>query len=389
MHLDIAPSGRVNDRSMAADPPRTIRAAVSAIPETCYDNPVSKGLLYFGRDALIYIGASLALLWTNQLWPLPALWALAALGISALFVVGHDAAHGALFRSQRACYAVGRLALLPSLHAYSVWALGHNRVHHGHTGCAGIDFVWHPLTREQYRALSPLGKLQHRIEWTPWGSGLYYLRAVWWQRMVRAAPPPRLEAAFRRDRSIVYGFAALIGAALLYSGYRSSGSIGVAVWTWIKVFAMPWLVWNYFIGVTVYLHHIAPNVAWYPRARWRRFAAQFEGTASYHLPRWLNFFWHNIYLHVPHHVAPRIPFYHLPLAAEALAARYPDLVSVRRVSWTDYRRIARRCKLYDFERGMWTDYEGRPAVAPTPSDSGEREARTWRGFELPCPWRTR
>ena len=67
-----------------------------------------------------------------------------ALVVSGLFVVGHDAAHGALFKSKRMNSTVAHLAFLPSLHVYEGWILGHNRVHHPYTVRQGYDFVWHP-----------------------------------------------------------------------------------------------------------------------------------------------------------------------------------------------------------------------------------------------------
>ena len=74
--------------------------------------------------------------------------------VSGLFIIGHDAAHEALFKSRRLNSIVGHVAMLPSWHVYEAWVLGHNRVHHGHTVREGMDFVWHPVTPEQYAAMS-------------------------------------------------------------------------------------------------------------------------------------------------------------------------------------------------------------------------------------------
>ena len=85
--------------------------------------------------------------------------------MSALFVVAHDAAHGALFRSKRLNSVVGHIAMLPSWHVYEGWVLGHNRIHHAYTVREGFDFVWHPYTPEQYAAMTPLQKL---TGWSGW-----------------------------------------------------------------------------------------------------------------------------------------------------------------------------------------------------------------------------
>ena len=79
------------------------------------------------------------------------------------------------------------------------------------------------------------------------------------------------------------------------------------------------------------------------------------------MPRWLNFFWHNIFVHVPHHVDPRIPFYNLPRAAEALNDADGDVSESRPYNFSEYIASTRHCKLYDFEREAWTGYDGRPS----------------------------
>jgi omega-6 fatty acid desaturase (delta-12 desaturase) len=329
-----------------------LKTVVATLPAECYENPAWKGLAYFARDLALYAIAVVGLLHTDDVLLVPLLWALAGLAVGSLFVLGHDAAHGALFRQAWLCRLVGTIAFLPSLHAYAVWVLGHNRVHHGHTGCRGIDFVWHPVTPAQYATLPRLAKLVHRIEWSPWGAGLYYLRVLWWQRMMRFVAPARLRADFRRDRLVVWSFLAAVSGALLLAG----GTVASGLWLWAKVLLVPWLIFNWLIGLTVHVHHIAPEIAWHARETWRRVRNQIDGTTSYRLPRTLNFFWHNIFLHVPHHVDPRIPFYELPRAAEALSRTLGETATVAPFDLGRYVRATRHCKLYDFERSAWVGY---------------------------------
>jgi omega-6 fatty acid desaturase (delta-12 desaturase) len=340
----------------------SLKALVATLPAECHDNPTWIGLAYLGRDLLFLVAVTAALLATDNPFLLPLLWFAGGLAIGALFVIGHDAAHGGLFESRRLGFWVGQIALLPSLHAYDVWIHGHNRVHHGHTGCAGLDFVWHPITSEQYARLPRLAKLVHRVEWSSWGGGLYYLRVMWWQRVMNAVPPQRLRRAFRRDRRTVWTYVVLATAALLWAGWAHDGGVGGAVWTWLKVFVVPWLVWNHLMGTTVHIHHIGPDIAWHSRAAWSPFASQVDGTTSHAIPAWLNVFWHNIFLHVAHHVDPRIPFYRLPIATAALEHATDGAVTVRPLRLGDWLATTRRCKLYDFDRGVWTDYDGASAA---------------------------
>jgi omega-6 fatty acid desaturase (delta-12 desaturase) len=325
-------------------------------------------LAYLLRDLLIYAGVVGALVVIDSPWLLPPLWLLAGLAISALFVVGHDAAHGSLFKSRRLSRAVGQFAMLPSLHLYEAWVFGHNRIHHGHTIRQGMDYVWHPLTPEEYSELSLPRRIAHRLKWSCWGAGIYYMHEIWWQKMIwNFEPPKKIATAIRRDRFLVGSYAFLVSGALLVAGVISYGGVLGALWMWVKVFAIPFVIWNYSIGFAVYVHHICPEIAWRTRREWSRFIGQLAGTTIIYLPSWLNFFYHNIFLHVTHHVSMRVPFYHLPEATRVLRENFGDIIVERAYGVRDYLDSTRRCKLFDFEAGRWVRYgerEDAGTVAP-------------------------
>ena len=159
------------------------------------------------------LGERYALLWllTGAVVLLLAAWPAAlerfaeAVGIAypptALFVVAHDSAHGALFSSKRMNSVIGHIAMLPSWHVYEAWILGHNRIHHAYTVRQGYDFVWQPYTAAEYAAMGPLGRLRHRFEWSWAGAGSYYIREVWLTKMMVFDPPARWKKAIGRDAS--------------------------------------------------------------------------------------------------------------------------------------------------------------------------------------------
>jgi len=78
------------------------------------------------------------------------------------------------------------------------------------------------------------------------------------------------------------------------------------------------------IGWTVYVHHVDPDIRWWTRREWTQFHGQMESTTVVRMPTLLNTLWfHNIFIHVPHHVDARIPFHQLPRAADHIGASYP------------------------------------------------------------------
>ena len=333
--------------------PTGLKPVLAVIPAHCYQRSTTRGLLLLVRDLALYALAVWGLLSTDHPLLLVPLWLLVGLMIAGLFVLGHDAAHDALFDSNRLNAVVARITMLPSLHATEVWVFGHNRVHHGHTLRQGMDFVWHPTTVAEYNELSRIGQLRHRFEWGPFGSGGYYLREVWWNKMVRFTPPQRWRKVMRRDQAIV--LLSVIAAAVLL--VVTSGVGGV--WLFAKTVVIPFLLFTQIIGWVVYVHHIAPDIRWWPRREWNRFRGQVEGTTILWGPPGWEFFFHWIMVHVPHHVDMAIPCYRLPEAARAIKSAFPDEVDERPIRLGDYLRSVRQCKLHDFQTGEWLPYPQR------------------------------
>ena len=141
--VEAKPAGSVREGSL--------KPVLDILPESVYDNPTWKGMAYFARDLAMYAALITGLILVSNVFADLALDAAAAVVGVGLFVIGHDAAHGALFKSKRLNSVVGHIAMLPGWHVYEGWILGHNRIHHAFTVRQGFDFVWHPSTPRSIR----------------------------------------------------------------------------------------------------------------------------------------------------------------------------------------------------------------------------------------------
>ena len=328
----------------------------AVIPAECYEPSRAKGVLALVQGTLLYLVPLTLLALTDRWWAVALLWLAAGLAIAGLFVLGHDASHGGLFRSRRANRLVAVACMVPSAHVEAAWNLGHNRIHHGYTTREGFDFVWHPTTVEDYRALTGPQRVRHRFEWSLLGSGAYYLRVVWWEKMWRFAATGKHAPAIRRDKRLLGGILAVVLVATATLGAVEGGWVD-AMWMPIKLIVVPFLLFTQIIGWTVYVHHVSPEIRWWKRREWSQYKGQMESTTILRIPRLLNRLWfHNIFVHVPHHVDARIPFHQLPAAAAAIEQAYPDTVIDTRFAPRDYLRATRNCKLYDFDAGRWLRY---------------------------------
>lgn len=356
--LTPAPPALAPDEKPAKEERGSLRPVLDVIPAEAYDNPTWKGLAYFARDLVIY-GIAIAglIAFANPLIVVPFL-VLAALAVSGLFIVGHDAAHGALFKSERLASVVGHIAMLPSWHVYEGWRLGHNRVHHHYTVRQDFDFVWHPYTAQQFRDMNGFQRARHRFEWSWAGAGIYYLREIWWKRMAVGEAPKRWRQKIRRDRFVVLGFIVAATAALTAYGLTAGGlSILGTVWLVARVVVLPFVAFCYVIGSLVHVHHIQPDIRWWKRREWTKWHGQMEGTTVLRVNPVFNFFVHWIMVHVPHHVDVRIPMYNLELATDAIEEAFPGVIHDEPLRYRDFVSNTRHCKLYDFDAGHWLSYD--------------------------------
>lgn len=278
---------------------------------------------------------------------------LAGYWIARLFILGHDACHQSLTPSRRLNRWLGRLAFLPSLTPYSLWDVGHNVVHHGFTNLKGHDFVWAPLSPEEYRALSPGRRFLERLYRSGYFPWLYYLVEIWWLRLY--FPSARYLSARRTvfvlDGLLVSGFALLWIAGLTAAALATQQSVALVL---CAGFVLPFVVWNGLIGFVVYVHHTHEDVVWHTtKSEWAATSPFVTSTVHLEWGTLADSGLHRIMQHTAHHVHMGIPYYNLVAAQALLEERLPGLIIRQPFSWTWYLRTARTCQLYDFERKRW------------------------------------
>ena len=131
--------------------------------------------------------------------------------------------------------------------------------------------------------------MRHRLEWSCVGSGLYYLRIVWWQKMWRFNAPDKRRPDIVRDK-LMLGSAVLILIASSRVIGTLTGGWWSALWLPTKLFVVPFLVFVQIIGCTVYVHHVDPDIRWWTRREWTQFHGQMESTTVVRMPVAVNAF---------------------------------------------------------------------------------------------------
>ncbi|HTE34313.1 MAG TPA: fatty acid desaturase [Chryseolinea sp.] len=231
----------------------------------------------------------------------------AGLITARLVVIYHDFQHGAILKGSKlgsiVMKSVGTLTLTPA----SIWDESHE--HHHHTNSKFATFVlgsFPTISTSAYQSLTRKAQFRYRLLRHPLMIAFGYIPIF----LISFCLWPFTE---NPRRYWDCGVAAVIHIAIasglwFYGGWMSF------------VFSMlvPSLVAFSLGGYIFYAQHNFPEVMLSNDEAWNYFDAALKSSSYIRMSRIMRWITANIGYHHIHHVNPRIPFYKLPLAMEAI-----------------------------------------------------------------------
>jgi omega-6 fatty acid desaturase (delta-12 desaturase) len=213
---------------------------------------------------------------------------------------------------------------------------------------------WSPLAVHDFAALPKWKKMLERM-YRCGGFGPYYLVERWLKH--KFYPGADIRGMMRKR--------ALADFAILLAGFAAwsisaiyAGSIGDNAWyaSLMLGVAVPFAIWNFLMGLTVYLQHTHPAVPWFRTAAEAKRHGVEELTVHVKYPRWYGILSHDIMEHPAHHIHPLIPFYRLRGAQERVNEILGKDAIVEPMTPSYVLNLIRQCRIYDYERREWTDF---------------------------------
>jgi omega-6 fatty acid desaturase (delta-12 desaturase) len=331
------------------------QSLAAAIPRELYEPRLARGLLGFFTSYALWVGGIIGVaLAPHPLLYLP-LWLLSGLGGWGLHCIAHDCGHGSFSRSQRLNSLIGHLSLMPLVYPFHAWKHVHN-LHHANTNSLEKDTDWRPVDVLTFQRMPLLDKAVY----VGTRSVFFWMGTVhyWLVSGFRPGFFPQAKARAEVRRSIVYVvlFSAVLVPALVYA----TGWMGL-----LKYFVGPWLGIHAWFSTTTLMHHTTEDLPFLRQKDWSLMGSKLLLTTDYRYPKFLLFLTHNISIHAAHHVAPKLPFYNLLQAQEALKSSFPGMLREK-----DFSSIPRelihavtRCHLYDPETGYYHSFFEKPGAA--------------------------
>lgn len=311
-------------------------------------------------DVLLYISCLMVLIHTSSLYIKSILAILIAFIIAMIFTIGHDCCHHSFTSSKKLNKIFGRIAFSFSLHNFSLWNLGHNETHHSFTNLKNKDYVYAPLSKCEYQALSMPKQQIYKLYRSIFGHCPYYLIEIWFKKILY----PFKKISGINSAIKTTALLDLIPIAIYLFGLtsliiiRSQELNQSAIINFTFAMIIPFLVWNWIMGFVIFQHHTNPFTRWYlDKVEWEYWEVQLEHSTHIRFPKPINFITHNIMEHSAHHGNMQIPMYELKNAQKALESKFKDRMQIINWSFKFYWDSIQTCKLYDYEKHSWLDFK--------------------------------
>jgi len=261
----------------------------------------------------------------NTLLPLLLLWGLsyASLQVSVwltilfsvigagfvirTFIIFHDCTHGSFFKNKKLNNLFGNITGVITHFAYEKWKKEH-AIHHATSGNLdkrGVGDIW-VMTVKEYEEATKWERFKYRLYRNPivlFGFGPLYLFLI--------ANRVNRKAAKRPERINTHVLTAIIVAIYLLIGFTLGWHVLLMVQLPIAYFAGMAGIWLF------YVQHQFEDSYFENESEWDFVKAAVDGSSYYKLPAWLEWMTGSIGYHHVHHLAPRVPNYHLEQAHES------------------------------------------------------------------------
>jgi omega-6 fatty acid desaturase (delta-12 desaturase) len=339
------------------------------------------GLGLFFVDFVLYWGAIAMVLFAPSMnWKLVGS-ILAAIKLTAFLTLGHDAAHRTLVKDRKLNKWLAYACLVPCIHNYRLWIWDHHEIHHARTNGEHFD-SYIPYSKEEFDRLPKRKQIFERVIRAPnvVGFGIHYL----FQRMPRVRIYPTKAVPVRHQKGAWLDFGLLVAYHTLFLVMLSSAPRFAAITAMSAIvlgFALPLFIFATVTGASLYLMHTHRAIPWFKEAHHRKgdLAATYCAT-NLTLPGAVSKLVHHVFAHSVHHAHPGIPCYLVPQAQERLNELLGEHAVSEPMSLRRAIETLRACKLYDFEKHQWLDFDGRPTTGPLAV--GPRASNSKRGFDI-------
>lgn len=329
-----------------------------------FAKPTNKeGLLVTAKEYGLYLAFLAAVLFAPVLWVKIVASILAGSRLAMFYTLFHDAAHRTLVANTKLNYFLALALGLPTAQNYRVMVIDHGSSHHQKTNAEEHGF-YRPLSVDEYNSMGWMRQRFEQFVRAPNVVGFMFNFLITSHIPERLFPNAALPKQFHRSAwqhfaGVVLfqaGFVALLGIAPHFAPVTLSQAL---ILGWI----VPFLTFFTIMGASLYVMHTHPRVPFFiPGVKRARDFAPELCAIHLKMPDFLSHQFANVFAHSAHHAHAGIPCYRLLEAQKHFDAVMGDRALVEPMSLAGFLTTMRVCKLYDYEKHQWLDFEGKPTA---------------------------
>jgi omega-6 fatty acid desaturase (delta-12 desaturase) len=261
----------------------------------------------------------------------PLLWFIQGWTMVGLFVIGHDAGHDSFSGIKIVDRFVGHLCMAPLANSFHTWVVTHNH-HHAHTQLRGSEIDWasHLQTKEE---LATRNWREHFVIKMGYAMpfGIFFWILVNIARRGALIETQIGAEKYKRERSrlLFSNLLMLTCVICIYGGLYLYGG----VWAMLLFYGIPATIATLTGSLIITIQHANRQTLSYTKSGWTPTRGQIVSTFDVRFWAPFEWLWCHITCHIPHHLAPSVPWYNLRMASIALQDKFPDYYQSRRFSW--------------------------------------------------------
>ncbi len=290
----------------------------------------------------------------NALWTVPIYLTLCLFGglsLVGLFVLVHDCGHYSFSKNKMLNDLVGFFSFTLLLNSFYGWRKAHD-FHHRNNQVRRIDPDWPELlsTKEELGIIPWYERVAIRLG--P-GSPVGLFIGFWvgmLKRLFFSFLIPQMKLS-KKETLVLYFqniLSAVFSTLFLYLYINLLG-----IDKFVFVYIGPVIIATTTGAFLTFIQHSHPGNYVFDHGSIDVVLSQVHSTVNVRFPRLLEYLWLDINIHLPHHVLPGIPWYHLRSANDSLKASFSSDVKEVDFSFSLLKRCWRATELKELSSGVY------------------------------------
>ncbi len=268
-----------------------------------------------------------------------------------LFVIGPDCAQYSFHDKKWVNELVGIFVFTPLLNSFFGWREGHN-FHHRYTQVRRMDPDWPELlkTKHEWKKGFDLDQITIRLGL---GSPIGILVGFWVGMIKRLFFPlliPQMKLSSKKSVLLILQNVGCLFLSLLFIAfyYQKSSST-----FFLFSYIIPSLLAATMGAMLTWLQHSHEGSHVFDLESYDHFKAQVLSTYNVRFPKIVEYLWLDINIHLPHHISPSIPWYHLKNSLEVIKKHHPEIVKEMPITLQLLRNNWKAIYLHESENKKW------------------------------------